>query len=212
MSLTNDFEKQLAKQPCNICKANRSIKKCPGHALGNDAGEEVGNDDGLLQAKHPNEGTDNKKTSLKTPALRPDTAELKKWLNISYDKESGIFSIKLDDPRFTPEQKNEFVQQLLSAWKEFRNNHGLTHSSYDPHIIKDALGNVTITLLLPNNLFKLFLQFLVNKDLLSQEMAQYHLAQPQNNVGSENRDAYRDSLPLSLQRMMNPFLGPRMKI
>lgn len=206
MPTTNELEKLLAKQPCKTCRANRNIKPCPGHALGNDAGNDY--DDDALRTKTTAEYSHGK-TGSKSPQLRPDTTDLKKWLDIAYDKESGIFALKLNDPRFTSEQKENFAQKLLSAWKEFRHIHNLIDPIHDPRIVKDALGNVTITLLVPGKLFGLLLQHLVSNQLLSKERADYYLKQQQ--TFATHRPTL-STLTTPLQRAMNPFRTPKLEV
>ncbi|MDX2165385.1 MAG: hypothetical protein SFW07_08265 [Gammaproteobacteria bacterium] len=207
MPLVNDFEAQLKLQPCSTCRANRNIRKCPGHTLGNEGSD---NSDIDATAKDTPSTKNYVGTKKPDPTLRLDNSSLANFLRVTHDKESEIFTVTLDHPQLTPAQRTHYIKTILDAWQEFRQIHNLSGNAFDPKIITDALGNTTITLLVPRELFGQFIQMLAAKQLLGEEQAK--ALQSQNQLHIENMRRSFSCMTTPLERMLNPARTPRPEV
>ena len=208
MPIVNDFEAQLKLQPCSTCRANRNIRKCPGHALGNEGGDV--DDLDAATAKDTDSLGDNTGVKKSDPTLRLDKSSLTHFLRVTHDKESEIFTVTLDHPQLTPAQRTHYIKTILDAWQEFRQIHNLSGKAFDPKVITDALGNTTLTLLVPRELFGQFIQLLAAKQLLGEEQAK--ALQSQNQLHIDNMRRSFSSMISPLERMLNPARTPRPEV
>jgi hypothetical protein len=205
MPIVNDFEAQLKLQPCSTCRANRNIRKCPGHALGNE-----GRGDVDATAKDTASVGNNTGVKKSDPTLRLDHISLTNFLRVTHDKESEVFTVTLDHPQLTPAQRTHYIKTILDAWQAFRQIYNLSGNAFDPKIITDTLGNTTITLLVPRELFGQFIQMLAAKQLLGEEQAK--ALQSQNQLHIDNMRHSFSSMTSPLERMLNPARTPKIEV
>lgn len=148
--------------PCGICRAYKSLKRCEGHGGGASGGNKQGA-----------ESSDSKTLSNTPPAFNPiviSTLLAEQLLDIDSNRYNGVFTIQLQckPEHLSNEQKDElekYIECVLNELEEFKKEHDIT-ADCKP-IFQSANGKLlSLSVKLPTELNEQFLIHLNNKNLL----------------------------------------------
>ncbi|MBX3708784.1 MAG: hypothetical protein KIT56_08600 [Gammaproteobacteria bacterium] len=194
-AMKNRVPEPWESQPCPLCRAIKSAKRCPGHGGGGGgggtSGESASKDSGAALGSTSGKATDTTaqttnvitESALKDVNLRLELTEKpfnpeiisdllsKRLLLIDNDRELGTLTIKLlcNPKDLSPEQRNEFkkfVDTILKELEEFKKENGISNNC--KLLEQDKEGNIlSLRIALPTpTLYDAFIQRLANKNLL----------------------------------------------